>query len=428
MKGATILAAGLLSVVLVRPAGAQLSDAEIAPFGPSTKGEPAPAVVPKLNRGGSLDGTPGVASYLDKPYDDYLAFKKDISDRYNLDVSMVASTFTQSGTPNGGKPVWLLVYYPSATWKPFTDTPIGSGQLEVTIGSQQYWSSANTASQTSHMGLITFPNDWLSDSFSWSTVAYTHTFPGVMKWLSVTVGQYDLSDFDPNSYAGNAQVNFIGYAFAQDATQTFPSNGLGAYATARTPDGQFALSSGFQDATNLLGRGISTAGFRTGKYTYWGNFQWTPTIAGLGPGIYSVLYYQQPAVPQLPTRSNGISFSASQEIGGKWGAYVRVSNASGANTPITTSVAFGGIRNDPFGRNPTDQAGLAFAWNKTNFTASGVTAAAARRSELVAEIYYAYTVFKGLHITPDLQLFFHPALAPRTAVGAVFTICSTTFF
>lgn len=177
-----------------------------------------------------------------------------------------------------------------------------------------------------------------------------------------------------------------------------------------------------------MGRGISTAGFRIGKYTYWGNFQWTPTISGLGPGIYSILYYQQPAVPQLPTRSNGVSFSASQEIGGKWGAYVQASNASGANTPITTSVAFCGIRNDPFGLNPMDQAGLAFAWNKTNFAANGVTAAEARRPELVAELYYAYTVFKGLRITPDLQVFFHPALAPQTAVGAVLTICSTAFF
>ena len=35
----------------------------------------------------------------------------------------------------------------------------------------------------------------------------------------------------------------------------------------------------------------------------------------------------------------------------------------------------------------------------------------------MAELYYAYTVFKGLRITPDLQLLFHPALAPQTAVG-----------
>ncbi len=93
-----------------------------------------------------------------------------------------------------------------------------------------------------------------------------------------------------------------------------------------------------------------------------------------------------------------------------------------------TSIAFGGVRNDPFGRYPLDQAGLAFAWDKTNFAATGVTSAEARPSELVTEFYYAFTVFKGLQITPDMQLFFHPALSPNTATAAMFTIRSTFIF
>ena len=54
-----------------------------------------------------------------------------------------------------------------------------------------------------------------------------------MNWLSFTVGQYNLFSFDPNTYAGNAQTTFIGYDFAQDATQTFPNAGLGTYLTAK---------------------------------------------------------------------------------------------------------------------------------------------------------------------------------------------------
>jgi Carbohydrate-selective porin, OprB family len=432
-----IIAAGLLSAgaehhALAQSSDAQSSDAqssttEIAPFGPSTKVMPAPGVRP-LGQGGARDFMSGLTTELDKMYDQYLAFKKDINDRYNLDFSMDVSIYPQFGTPNGGKPVDLLVYYPSVTWKPFTNTSIGSGEFNFTFGHQQYWTLANTGSQAAHMGLITWPNDWVSNNYSWSTVAYTHTLPGVMKFLSVTVGQYNLFSFDPNAYAGNAQVNFISYPFAQDATQTFPNAGLGAYATVKTPDEQFALSGGFQGATNLNGREITTEGYQAGKYTYWGNFQWTPTIPSLGKGIYSILYYEQPAVPAAPTHSNGISFSASQEIGNKWGAFIRGSNASGAGTLITTSVAIGGVRNDPFDRNPLDQAGLAFAWDKTDYVANGVTPATARGSELVTELYYAFTVFKGMQITPDVQLFFHPALAPNTATAAVFTIRSTFFF
>ena len=196
----------------------------------------------------------------------------------------------------------------------------------------------------------------------------------------------------------------------------------------KTPDSQFALSGGFQGATDLSGRQISADGVRTGKYTYWGNFQWTPTTFSIGKGIYSILYYEQPVVPDAPVSSKGISFSASQEIGDKWGAFVRISNASGAGSPIMSSIAYGGVLNDPFARNPLDQVGLAFAWNKVNYAANGVTSAEARPSELVSEVYYAYTVFKGLQITPDVQLFLHPALAPNTATAAVFTIRSTLFF
>jgi hypothetical protein len=428
-----IVVAGMISASGVCQAEAQsldlqTSDMDFVPFGPSTKVEPAPTVLPGLGHGAARDFMKGVTGNLDNSYDSYLAFKKDLSDHYNLDFSLEASIYNQFGTPNGGKPVALLVYYPSMTWKPFTDTAAGSGKFSVTFGQQQYWTLANTGSQAGNMGLITFPNDWVSNNYTWSTVAYTHTLPGAMNFLSLTLGQYNLFSFDPSAYAANAQINFISYPFAQDATQTFPNAGLGAYATAKTPDEQFALSGGFQGATNLSGREITADSYHQGKYTYWANFQWRPEFSGVGKGIYSILYYDQPAVPDLPTHSNGISFSGSQELGEKWGVFARASNASGANTPINTSIAIGGVRNDPFGRNSMDQAGLAFAWNQTNFVGNGVTSAEARHSELVTELYYACTIFKGLQISPDVQVYFHPALAPDTSTAAVFSIRSTFFF
>jgi hypothetical protein len=389
------------------------------------------AIAPMLATAPALAQTAGTDSAitsLNDLYDKYSAFKDTLSQRYNLDVSMDVSIYPQFGAPNGGKPVWLLVYSPNVTWKPFSDTAIGSGEFNFSFGSQQYWTGANTASQAANMGIISYPNDWLSNGYSWYTVAYTHTLPGALKFVSVTVGQFNLGTFDPNSYAADPQNNFISYPFAQDATQTYPNAGLGSYVTVKTPDGQVAVSGGFQGATNLDGSEITTRGFQTGKYTYFGNIQWTPTFASLGDGTYSLLYYQQPAVPDAPTVSNGISFSASQAIGKDWGAFIRINNASGATTAITTSVAVGGIRQDPFGRNASDQAGFAFAWDKTNFTANGVTPDEARPAELAGEFYYVYSVFKGLQVTPDIQMFLHPALAPHTSTAAVFTIRSTILF
>jgi hypothetical protein len=111
--------------------------------------------------------------------------------------------------------------------------------------------------------------------------------------LSVTVGEYNLYDFDPSEYAANAQTHFISYSFAQDATQTFPNAGLGGYVGVKAPNGQFNFAGGVQGATDLNGGKLTTKGFNTGKLVRWGNFQWTPTIPDVGDGIYSLLVYER---------------------------------------------------------------------------------------------------------------------------------------
>ena len=60
-------------------------------------------------------------------------------------------------------------------------------------------------------------------------------------------------------------------------------------------------------------------------------------------------------MPLSDTTTLGVSFSAVQNIDPKWGLFLRVNRASGTATPIETSVAWGGIRNNPFGRNKLDQ-------------------------------------------------------------------------
>ena len=428
MRGRNSAAAVLASVLAFAVAAqAQVPVTTSTPENPnapavgSTKTLPATDLQPHL-------GT-YAASFLDPPYDDYLTFKKSISDNYNLDFSLDFSVYPQAGTPDGGKTVWLFVYYPSVAWRPFTDTSVGSGEFNFTFGQQAYMSSADTGIQSERLHIITFPNDWVSDEYTWSTVAYTHTLPGGMNWLSFTGGQYNLFSFDPNEYAANAQTGFIGYSFAQDATQTFPNAGLGLYTQAKFGDGeQFQLAGGFQGGTNLSGRAISIQGYRDGELLYWGNAQWTPKCPGWGEGIYSLLLYHQPFVPTISDSSTGISFSASQEITEQWGAFMRVNNATGNDLAVRTSIAFGGVRNDPFGHSPNDQLGLGFAWNKTNRNNVGMLEGGVRDGEWTSEIYYRYTVLKGLHLTPDVQIFFNPALAPQSGAAAVFTLRSTLSF
>ena len=254
---------------------------------------------------------------------------------------------------------------------------------------------------------------------------YTHTFPDGWSWLAVTLGQYTFSAYDSSQYAGNEQTNFISYPLSQNATQTYPNGGLGAYAQAATPDQQFTLAGGFQGATNVNANRLSTPGFSAGKHAYVIAGEWAPKLLG-GRG-YSLIGYSQPSVPQQPsdTITLGVSFNGVQKIDKKWGLFLRANGASGTAIPIEASVAWGGIYNNPLERNKLDQAGLGIFWDKTNLKA---VAQPARNEEWGAELYYSYTIFKGLRLTPDVQLYFDPALKPGAGPSAIFTIRTTALF
>jgi len=367
----------------------------------------------------STDFTQQLSHDLNGVYDQYLASKTAIQNDYNIQFSMPVSVFGQWGTPNGGSGVAELVYSPAVTWTPFTNTPIGSGAFNFAFQQNQFWTPANTNSQQGSMGLITAPNDWGANGYQFAQITWTQTLPG--KLLAVSAGQYSFGQYDGNQYAGNAQANFINYALAQNATQTYANAGVGAYLQIN-PNSQLQFAGGMQGATNITGETVTTSGYRNNQIAYFLNAQWTPTF--LAGGTYSMLYYNQPSVPQQPSASQGVSFNAVQNLNATYGLFLRVNNASGAAIPIETSVAFGGIVNNPFGRNRLDQAGIGVAWDQTNQAAVGP----ARGAEWVSELYYNYTVFKALQLTPDLQVYFNPALAPNTSVAAVFSLRATINF
>jgi hypothetical protein len=390
----------------------------------STKSVPAfrplPILAPEFT-----DWWKPYADAVDAQYDKWLMFKKAITDQFNLDLALDYSLFLQWGTK--GNPIYLNIYYPSATWRPFTDTAIGSGEIDVVTSHQDYASKQDAVSQAARLGLISFANDWPNDDFAIYTLTYKHTLPENWSWLSVTVGQYNLFSFDPNQYAANAQKSFINYSFAQDGTETFPYAGFGGFGQVKVLDGQVSFASGVQGGTDPNGGTLTASGFHRGRLVRWGNVQWTPKINGLGNGVYSLLIYEQPFVPPIASHSTGISVSASQEITNRYGAFLRINNATGPDLPVRASYAAGGVWNDPLVRNGNDQLGLAVGWNKTNRQVLG-SLAEARSGEWVAEVFYRANIFKGMHITPDVQVFRKPVLAPAASPTAVFTLRTTVSF
>jgi Carbohydrate-selective porin, OprB family len=361
----------------------------------------------------------------DSSYDSYSAWKKSLATNYGLTFAMQTSYFLQSATPDGGKPVSLFVWTPSVTWTPYDNSTWGTGQVNVAFQRAQYWSGANNASQQARIGTITGTNDWGSNAYTWLQATFTQTLPGALHWLSITGGQYGFGNFDGDRYAGNAQTNFVTYALAQNPTLTYPFAGVGAYATAAIPNTAVSISSGFQGATDIAGKQFSTRGYDTGQIAYFGNILWAPTLPTLGAGSYNVIVYHQPSVPLQPGQSTGVSFAMSQSMGPKYGVFARANYASGDVIAMQSSVGGGGIVNDPFGRHPNDQLALGLFLNKANQALLPTTTN--RNEEHGAELYYRYTIAKGLQLTPDVAVIANPILAPQRPAEYLFTLRLTSF-
>jgi hypothetical protein len=133
---------------------------------------------------------------------------------------------------------------------------------------------------------------------------------------------------------------------------------VGAYAQI-APNSQLQIAEDLQGASNINGETVTVSGFRHHQIRYFLDAQWTPRL--LAGGAYSILYDNQPSVPEQPSASQGVSFNAVQNLTATYALFLRVNNASGTAIAIETSVAFGGIMNNPFGRNRLDQAGLGVA-------------------------------------------------------------------
>lgn len=362
----------------------------------------------------------------------YSRMKKQIADELGLSFSMDISIMNQVG---GTDAAVQAVFTPNVTWQAFSDTTLGSGSFQFSYLAAQYWSAANAATLAANLGLNSPINAWPANEKYFKRVTYRHEFPG--RWLSVTLGQYPFSSFDGNAYANDQQVSFISNSLSQNGSQNYTKAGLGAYLQL-DPTDEVTLAAGFNDSNDPTGGYIRFDAIGQGSYAWFLYGAWSPDVGGPGKqkddgrnkgqgrGQYRLLYYNLPGVPARPRASDGLSFSASQPIGSKWGLFLRANTAWNSSFPVQSSVAAGAVYNDPLGRDPLDRIGIGFAWNRTNL--SRTAAALARPSETMIELYWNWAVRENLLLTPNLQLYLQPALAPTEQIAAVFTLRITKLF
>ena len=299
---------------------------------------------------------------------EYTNFKNWLSTEHGFDYSMDVSYLAQYGSPSGKKAGYQTVYSPSFTWKNF-DNEYGAGTLNVAYTVVRYGgSSAETIGN--NIGVVSGINDFSDPQNSFNELYYTYQLAGDMKWLSVSAGQFPIYNFDGSAYNSNQQVNFLNDALAQNASSSYPTSSLGGFATI-TPNETWSFSLGAQDATNTNGYSIRTRGLDEDKYTTFASATYSPVVANLGSGEYSILLYNQPNVEEKPQNTNGWSLNMSQDLNEKISVFARVNGVSGSQEEIDQSWMLGMAYNDPFDRNPLDQFGFAGAYNKIDEKAVG---------------------------------------------------------
>jgi hypothetical protein len=148
---------------------------------------------------------------------------------------------------------------------------------------------------------------------------------------------------------------------------------------------------------------LTTRGFSTRKYAYFGEGEWWPNF--LDGGITA-----SSGIPNHRCRSSRPTPKAClstgfQKIDAKWGLFLRANGASGTAVPIETSIAWGGIYNNPLERNKLDQVGLGLFWDKTNLKA---VAQPARSAEMGSRTLLQLHPLQSLAVDPRLSALFRP--------------------
>ena len=353
----------------------------------------------------------------------YQSFKSSLSKKYGFDYNIDISVLGQRTSPSGKNNAVQAYIYPEFSWT-MTDSDAGTGVLNFAYSVVRY-GGHNAANIASNSGMVTGINDYTDNATEFNELYYTYQFGGKWDWLTLGIGQYSLYNFDGTEYDSNQQVNFLNDSLAQNASASYSSGGLGGYVQIQ-PSKDWNITLGGLDASNIDATSIRVNHLDDGHYTTFGYVAYSPIIHGVGELEISLMLYNQPGVSEQPETTNGWSLNLSQNIGDKFNIFARVNGVSGAVEEISQSWVLGGVYNNPLNRNPLDQIGLAYSYNKIDKDAVGEELA--HNAEQVVEAYWAWGVGDMLTITPDVQLYINPALNAKTDLGIVTSIRATVFF
>ena len=346
-------------------------------------------------------GSPDASADL---YEQYSAFKTRVAKDTGFSWSMDVSYLPQWGRTDGGSPAGQWMASPSINWTLFDNADIGSGSIQLSYTAIRYATKQSAGDVQRKLGMLTPINDGAEWQNEFAQLTYTHALPG--NAVIISAGQYSFGNFDGNQYLANQQHNFNNAILAQNGSATYANAGLGAYVQLNATS-TVHFAAGFQSANNFAAPTLSAKNFADDRFAWFAYAQWTPAFEGLGKSQYSLSYYDVPSVPEQAQPSHGWSINAVQNLNDTWALFGRANRAYDFVTPIRASFALGVAINNPLGRSPTDQIGLAFGYSDV---AQPRNNPLDLRNEKVLEAYWNWTVAKGLLLTPDVQYIRDPAL------------------
>ncbi len=354
----------------------------------------------------------------DDLYGDYSRRKMRIQEETGIQWSLDLSLLQQWGGPNGGSPALQFLAGLSLSSDLFHDETLGVGAIQFSGNIAAYVTVQTGADIGSSLGVISAINDWPVSQRDFEQLTYTQALPGDR--LSLSIGQFPFANFDGNRYLGNQQHNFVNYVFTQNGSATYAAAGLGAYAQ-WSPTKTIQVALGLQYPNDASAATLSFPGLGEGERSWLAYAQWTPSLPALGSAEYSLTYYQSPATGQQPA-TQGWSLNAVQDLDETWALFGRANSASGFTTAVGASYALGLAMNDPLRRSPTDQIGLAIGYSGPG------SSAGARRGgggEGIIETYWSWTLFGGVLLTTDAQLYVEPVLDSERNSGWVLSLRTT---
>ncbi|SPN74137.1 Outer membrane protein AaxA,Carbohydrate-selective porin,Carbohydrate-selective porin, OprB family [Chlamydia serpentis] len=348
----------------------------------------------------------------------FTSVEKATNTQISLDFSILPQWFYPhaaiGGTQSQEIPAWQFYFSPSLTWTLYDSPTAGKGTIDFSYTLIRYWQT-NGLDANQAMGLAGGINDYFNRENNLAQLMFSQTFPG--EFLTLAIGQYSLYAIDGTLYDNDQYSGFISYALSQNASATYSLGSPGAYLQCN-PNPEINIQIGFQDAYNINGTNFSIYNLTKSKYNFYGYASWSPKLS-CGSGQYSVLIYNTRKVPEQNSQVTGWSLNAAQHVHEKLYLFGRVNGATGTAFSINRSYVLGLVSENPLHRHSQDLLGVGFAWNKTNVKAiSNVNKI--RRYESVLEAFASIGFGPYISLTPDFQLYLHPALRPERRTSQVY--------